>query len=122
MKKSTAFSDSENVVGQGSPVPIGYGRLIIGSNVISMTNESSLGAFLNATSVINGDTGEITDIYWHGDDKLFTSIRNVLNGSGESNNNINVVVSGADLATQGNITYTSGGGSGQFSGVHVNIP
>jgi predicted phage tail protein len=38
---STTFSGMDNVVGQGIPVPIGYGRLLVGSFVISATYMSS---------------------------------------------------------------------------------
>lgn len=39
--KNTSFSGPKNLVGQGYPVPIGYGRLRIGSNLISATFSNS---------------------------------------------------------------------------------
>lgn len=39
--KGSTLSNAENIVGQGIPVPIGYGRLIIGSFVLSATYTSS---------------------------------------------------------------------------------
>lgn len=40
MKESFLFSSKANLMQQGSPVPIGYGRLRIGSNVIQTTIKS----------------------------------------------------------------------------------
>ena len=39
-KSSMVFSNTANLASQGSPVPIGYGRLIIGSQVIQATIKS----------------------------------------------------------------------------------
>lgn len=39
--KSSSLSQMENIVGQGMPVPIGYGRLLLGSIVLSSTATSS---------------------------------------------------------------------------------
>lgn len=38
---SYLFNGPENVVGEGGPVPVGYGRLIVGSQVISASYEVS---------------------------------------------------------------------------------
>lgn len=40
-KAGSSFSGTDNVVGQGIPVPLGYGRLLIGSFVLSSTYSSS---------------------------------------------------------------------------------
>ena len=40
VKESFIFSSKANLVEQGTPVPVGYGRLRIGSNVISTTVKS----------------------------------------------------------------------------------
>ena len=39
-KSSMIFSNTANLASQGSPVPIGYGRLIVGSQVIQATIKS----------------------------------------------------------------------------------
>jgi predicted phage tail protein len=51
---STSFSGLDNIIGQGMPVPIGYGRLGIGSFVLSSTYMSSLSQVSKATSVDGG--------------------------------------------------------------------
>jgi len=48
--KSTSLQSGENVVGQGMPVPVGYGRLLLGSVVISATYQSNLTLRSYATS------------------------------------------------------------------------
>lgn len=40
-RASYLFNGPENVIGEGGPVPIGYGRLIVGSQVISASYEIS---------------------------------------------------------------------------------
>jgi hypothetical protein len=39
--KSSSLSQTDNIIGQGMPIPIGYGRLMVGSFVISATSSSS---------------------------------------------------------------------------------
>jgi len=39
--KSSGLSNTENIIGQGMPIPIGYGRLMVGSVVLSATFSSS---------------------------------------------------------------------------------
>ena len=39
--QSTSLSNTENIIGQGMPIPIGYGRLMVGSVVLSATFSSS---------------------------------------------------------------------------------
>ena len=39
-KGSLIFTNTANVASQGSPVPIGYGRLLVGSQVIQATIKS----------------------------------------------------------------------------------
>jgi predicted phage tail protein len=39
--KSSTLNQSENIVGQGMPIPVGYGRLMVGSLVLSSTSTSS---------------------------------------------------------------------------------
>lgn len=39
--KSSGLSNTENIIGQGMPIPIGYGRLMVGSIVLSATFSSS---------------------------------------------------------------------------------
>jgi len=39
--KSSSLNQAENIVGQGMPIPVGYGRLMIGSLVLSSTSSSS---------------------------------------------------------------------------------
>lgn len=40
LEESFSFSNKANVASQGSPVPVGYGRLIVGSQVIQFTTKS----------------------------------------------------------------------------------
>lgn len=40
-KESSSLNQVENIVGQGMPIPIGYGRMLIGSIVLSATYTSS---------------------------------------------------------------------------------
>lgn len=39
--KSSTLNQSENIVGQGMPIPVGYGRMMVGSLVLSATSTSS---------------------------------------------------------------------------------
>ena len=39
--KSSSLSQPDNIIGQGMPIPIGYGRLMVGSLVLSATSTSS---------------------------------------------------------------------------------
>lgn len=40
-EKSSSLSQTDNIVGQGMPIPVGYGRLMVGSLVLSSTSTSS---------------------------------------------------------------------------------
>jgi predicted phage tail protein len=40
LQESFIFSNKANLADQGSPVPVGYGRLILGSQVVQYTNKS----------------------------------------------------------------------------------
>lgn len=40
-EQSSSLNQAENIVGQGMPVPIGYGRMLVGSIVLSATATSS---------------------------------------------------------------------------------
>lgn len=40
-EQSSSLNQTENIVGQGMPVPIGYGRMLVGSAVLSATSTSS---------------------------------------------------------------------------------
>jgi len=57
VKESFIFSSKANVADQGSPVPVGYGRLRIGSNVIS----ASIKSHPNKDSVLNDLTRRDSD-------------------------------------------------------------
>lgn len=51
LNKSFLFSNGENIAEQGNPVPIGYGRLRIGSSVIQSTIKSFPARFDNKASL-----------------------------------------------------------------------
>ena len=54
-KSSMIFSNTANLASQGSPVPIGYGRLIIGSQVIQATIKS-YPQYISPSEALRGDT------------------------------------------------------------------
>ena len=54
-KGSLIFSNNVNLASQGSPVPIGYGRLIIGSQVIQATIKS-YPQYMPPSEALRGDT------------------------------------------------------------------
>lgn len=53
-EKSSSLSRTDNIVGQGLPVPIGYGRLMIGSVVLSASFVSSLSKISSAYTYKTG--------------------------------------------------------------------
>lgn len=59
--KSSTLSRTDNIIGQGMPVPVGYGRLMIGSVVLSATASSSYTFYSPAWTYDNGSTGLTQD-------------------------------------------------------------
>jgi predicted phage tail protein len=68
-KKSSSLSSIENTMGQGIPIPVGYGRLLCGSNVISFITSSNLSDFWPATVEVDAATGKQSEVYHYGDNK-----------------------------------------------------
>lgn len=56
-EKSSSLSRTDNIIGQGMPVPIGYGRLMVGSVVLSATSSSSYTYYSPAWTYENTSTG-----------------------------------------------------------------
>lgn len=67
--KNTSFRGPQNLVGQGHPVPIGYGRLRIGTVLISATFHSNMEVVGSARSYLNSKTGQYEVIYSQIDDE-----------------------------------------------------
>lgn len=85
--KSTSLSGTENITGQGSPVPIGYGRMLCGTNVISFITASNLQGYWPATSTVSGTTGRVTDIYEVANNEAGISADSANNTTGTTNEN-----------------------------------
>ena len=70
LQDSYSFSNKANVASQGSPVPVGYGRLIVGSQVIQFSTKSfpqdkrtTETMLLNPFSLLSeGDAGSVADL------------------------------------------------------------
>lgn len=58
-EQSSSLNSAENIVGQGMPIPIGYGRLMVGSVVLSATYTSSYVRTSQSYTYENTSTG-----YW----------------------------------------------------------
>lgn len=62
-KKSYLFNGPENVIGEGGPVPVGYGRLIVGSQTVSASYDIYNIAVDNG--IANSPNGENTLNAWY---------------------------------------------------------
>ena len=60
-EKGTSLSRTDNVIGQGLPVPIGYGRLMIGSVVLSASFVSSYSQIAPAYTYYDSSTSKWVD-------------------------------------------------------------
>jgi predicted phage tail protein len=60
--KSSTLNQSENIVGQGMPIPVGYGRLMVGSLVLSSTSTSSYSETSKAWTYENTQLGTWQDV------------------------------------------------------------
>lgn len=60
-EKASSLGRTDNIVGQGVPVPIGYGRLMIGSVVLSASFVSSFSKVCPAYTYKNSSTGTWVD-------------------------------------------------------------
>lgn len=60
-EKASSLNRTDNIVGQGLPVPIGYGRLMIGSVVLSASFVSSFSKVCPAYTYKNTSTGTWVD-------------------------------------------------------------
>jgi predicted phage tail protein len=60
-KAYSSLSNTENVIGQGMAVPIGYGRMMVGSIVLSASYASSLVKISPAYTYKNTETGTWVD-------------------------------------------------------------
>lgn len=61
--ESSSFKNAKNLIGQGYPVPVGYGRLRIGSNLISAYFTNSYEIISTARVWLNTTTAEWQVIY-----------------------------------------------------------
>lgn len=59
--ESSSLSQTENIIGQGMPIPVGYGRLMVGSVVLSATVSSSYVQTSGAWTYENTSTGLYED-------------------------------------------------------------
>jgi predicted phage tail protein len=59
--KSSSLSQVDNIVGQGMPIPVGYGRLMVGSIVVSATSSSSYTETSKAWTYLNTQTDTWVD-------------------------------------------------------------
>jgi predicted phage tail protein len=59
--KSSSLSQTDNIIGQGMPIPVGYGRLMLGSFVISATSTSSYTQVSKAWTYENTETDTTED-------------------------------------------------------------
>ena len=53
---SSSLSQTDNIIGQGMPIPVGYGRLMVGSLVLSATSTSSYTEVSKAWTYYDTDT------------------------------------------------------------------
>jgi predicted phage tail protein len=113
-QKSTSLSSIENTVGQGTPVPIGYGRMLCGSNVISFISSSSLNGFWAASVQVDAGTGKAEDVLYFGEDSgVDAGVDNNTNQTVNGNTNtVDVTPSPSqeENVTVVKIDYTSTGG------------
>lgn len=59
--ESSSLSQTDNIIGQGMPIPVGYGRLMVGSLVLSATSTSSYTEVSKAWTYYDTDTETTKD-------------------------------------------------------------
>jgi predicted phage tail protein len=61
-EEGSTLNRTDNIIGQGVAIPVGYGRLMIGSVVLSASYTSSLTEVSTAYTYLNTDTGFWQDV------------------------------------------------------------